>query len=568
MANFNIAYLIELKDRYSRIAEKVSKNNKFMQNTFERLKNSVSSINNVLDKAKAKLSAFGSGAKNIGESISGVGRNLAGATVAISGLFWKSLRNWEAQASAISTLEQALKTRQASLGMTSKELQDMASEMQKKSIFGDEGIIQNVTNQLLTFDKVNGDVFKRASQSVIDMTSKLYGANATVEQSRMLSLALGKALNTPAEAMNSLGRVGIRFNKDQQQIVKYLVQTGQTAKAQSYILKQLEDRYGGAAEALAKTQPLKVLANAFDDMLEPLGQIVQEFLVPLVKIGTRMIEMFNNLNKPIKVFIVSVMGIISIASPLLIIFGGVISAIGSISGFLATFIGVIQKWNIITKIATGIQMVFNATLWANPITWIVVAVIALIGIIVLAYQKVDWFRNLVDTLWLALQVLWSYIKLGAIILWQKLQPAIQAVSEWFSNVWAKVVEFAGAVKSLWSNIMQILAPVINFGKFIFLWLTPLGMVINVLTTLISKFDLIKKGIEKAKQAMQGFKSDADAKIEEKQREIKAQEANGSSKTDVNVTMKAEQGTKVTSTKVKSKGNNKPNVGVNQAGKGK
>ena len=299
MANFNIASLIELKDRYSRIAEKVSKNNKFMQNTFERLKNSVSSINNVLDKAKAKLSAFGSGAKNIGESISGVGRNLAGATVAISGLFWKSLRSWEAQASAISTLEQALKTRQASLGMTSKELQDMASEMQKKSIFGDEGIIQNVTNQLLTFDKVNGDVFKRASQSVIDMTSKLYGANATVEQSRMLSLALGKALNTPAEAMNSLGRVGIRFNKDQQQIVKYLVQTGQTAKAQSYILKQLEDRYGGAAEALAKTQPLKVLANAFDDMLEPLGQIVQEFLVPLVKIG-KCTEADKILPNPIK----------------------------------------------------------------------------------------------------------------------------------------------------------------------------------------------------------------------------------------------------------------------------
>ena len=103
MANFNIAYLIELKDRYSRIAEKVSKNNTFMQHNFARLKHSVSSINNVLDKAKAKLSAFGSGAKNIGESISGVGRNLAGATVAISGLFWKSLRSWEAQASAIST---------------------------------------------------------------------------------------------------------------------------------------------------------------------------------------------------------------------------------------------------------------------------------------------------------------------------------------------------------------------------------------------------------------------------------------------------------------------------------
>ena len=253
-------------------------------------------------------------------------------------------------------------------------------------------------------------------------------------------------------------------------------------------------------------------------MLEPLGQIVQEFLVPLVNIATKMIAVFNKLNKPIKMFIVSILGIIAIASPLLIIIGGVISAIGSIAGYLGTFIGVIQKWNLITKIATGIQMVFNATLWANPITWIIVAVVALIAIIVLAYQKVEWFRNLVDTLWLALQVLWSYIKLGALILWQKLQPAIQAVSEWFSVVWGKVVEFGGAIKSLWNKIMDILKPVLDFGKFIFLWLTPLGMVINVLTNLIDKFDLIKKGIEKAKQAMQGFKSDADAKIEEKQRD--------------------------------------------------
>lgn len=568
MANFNIAYLIELKDRFTRVAEKLTNTNKSMRDSFERIGETITKINNVLDKAKTKFASFGAGAKRIGDSISGVGKNLAGVSVAVGGLFYQSLRNWEVQASAIGALEQAMKSRQQSLGMTSQEIQDMASSIQTKSVFGDETIIQNVSNQLLTFDKVNGDVFKRANQAVVDMTSKIFGANASAEQMRPMAMALGKALQNPAEAMNSLGEKGVRFTKDQQQVVKYLVQTGQTAKAQSYILANLEDKYSGAAEALGKTQPLMQLSNAFNNMLEPLGQIVQEFLIPLVNIATKMIGVFNSLNKPVKTFIVSIMGIIAIASPLLIMIGGVISAIGSVSTGISVFLGLLTKYNVIAKITTAVQMALNATLWANPITWIVVAVIALIAVIVLAYQKCEWFRNLVNTLWLALQVLWTYIKIGAIILWQKLQPAIQTVTEWFGNIWSKVVDFGNSIKSLWASLMQILAPIINFGKFIFMWLTPLGLVINVITTLIDKFDLIRNGIEKAKQAMQGFKSDADKKLDEKQRELNASEANGSSRTDVNVTMKAEQGTKVTNTKVQSKGNNKPKVGVNQAGRGR
>ena len=138
----------------------------------------------------------------------------------------------------------------------------------------------------------------------------------------------------------------------------------------------------------------------------------------------------------------------------------------------------------------------------------------------------------------------------------------------FQNVWAKVVQFGQAIASLWNKVAGILAPIINFGKFVFMWLTPLGLVINVISTLIDKFDRIKQGIENAKNAMKGFKSDADAKLEAKQKELDASQANGKSTTDVNVNLKAEKGTKVTKTKVKTTGRSNTNVGVNQGGKGR
>lgn len=568
MANFNIAYLIELKDKYTKVAQKVVNNTKKMQQSIGNMKDAIVKMNNGIDSARARLQAFGSSTKSIGDSISGVGKNLAGISATVGGLFWKSLQNFQTQASAIATLDLAMKSRQASLGMTSKDIQQMASEMQGKSIFGDEGIIQNVSNQLLTFDKVNGQVFKRANQAVLDMTSKIYGANASVEQMKPMALALGKALNTPAEAMNSLGRVGVKFTKSQQDIVKYLIQTGQTSKAQEYILYQLESRYKGSAEVLGNTQPLKQLTNAFNDMLEPLGEIVQEFLVPLVKIGTKMIATFNKMNKPFKTFVVTVMGLIAIASPLLIIFGGVISAVGSISSGIGTLLGVLTKFNVIAKITTAVQIALNSAIWANPITWIIAGIALLIGAIILLYKKCDWFRNLVQILWTALQILWDYIKIGAMLLWQSLQPALQSAGEWIASVWAKVVEFGQSLGELWGKISNLLKPVLDFGKFVFLWLTPLGQVINVITTLIQNFDKVVEAINKAKNAMKGFKADADAKVEATQREIKASESNGSSKTDVNINMKAEKGTEVTKQKVVSQGKNKPNVGVNQASKGR
>ena len=354
----------------------------------------------------------------------------------------------------------------------------------------------------------------RANQAILDMTSKIYGANATAEQMRPMALALGKALNNPAEAMNSLGRVGVKFTAEQQKAVKQLVATGRSAKAQEFILRQLEQRYAGSAKTLGNTQPLKQLTNAFDDMLEPLGQIVQEFLIPLVKIATVLIGKFNNLPKPMKTFIVAVMGIIAIASPLLIILGGVISAFGSIATVTATVIGVLQKLQLITKIATAMQWLFNTSLYGCPIVWIIAGIIAVIAIIVLLIK--NW-----DTVTQAVQ------NFGA------------KVGEVLKGFWAKIVEVFGAVK--------------NFIKENF---------INILLTALGPVGLVIQGIMKVKDLI-GQIGKEGVKVEH---QINASDATSKNKVDVNgkIEVSASEGAKVKKTSSKTTSTAKGKVGFNLA----
>lgn len=254
-----------------------------------------------------------------------------------------------------------------------------------------------------------------------------------------------------------------------------------------------------------------------------------------------MIAIFNKMNKPFKTFVVTVMGLIAIASPLLIILGGAISAIGQISTGIGFALKVLSQFNVVAKIATGIQMLFNASLLANPITWVVAGV----GLLIIAMMKsktvFDTVKNTAIGLWDILKGLFFGIKIATVWLWDFLKPVRDVV------------------------------------KFFFMWLTPIGLVINMIKLLItwidkalSKFGGIARVMEKFRSMGKSFGDTMQEASEKqnKQRELKASESNGSSKTDVNINMKAEKGTEVTKQKVVSQGKNKPNVGVNQASKGR
>ena len=77
---------------------------------------------------------------------------------------------------------------------------------------------------------------------------------------------------------------------------------------------------------------------------------------------------------------------------------------------------IIQNTDILVPLAIGIGAVtaamwlWNAAMAANPITLVVIAIAALVAGIMIAYQKVDWFHNLIQTLWEGIQWGYNWIK--------------------------------------------------------------------------------------------------------------------------------------------------------------
>lgn len=121
--------------------------------------------------------------------------------------------------------------------------------------------------------------------------------------------------------------------------------------------------------------------------------------------------------------------------PLAMILGGVAAAILAVS--------VAQKiYATYTAIASAAQTIWNAEIWAstaallaNPMTWIVIAIIALIVVIVLIATKTTWFQTIWSTVW------------GAIVTATKATiSGIGTALNWFASLPGKFAGWFGSAK--------------------------------------------------------------------------------------------------------------------------
>ncbi|TDQ63565.1 tail length tape measure protein [Maritalea mobilis] len=171
-----------------------------------------------------------------------------------------------AQEKSVKQLEAVLKSTKQVAGLTSKELQKMASAMQSVTTYGDETVIE-AQSLLLTFTKIGRDAFPQALEATLNV------ATAMGTDLKSAALQVGKALNDPVLGMTALSRSGIQFTEQQKKVVKELVETGRVAEAQKIILRELETQFGGSARAARDTMggALTGLSNAFGDLFEVSG---------------------------------------------------------------------------------------------------------------------------------------------------------------------------------------------------------------------------------------------------------------------------------------------------------
>lgn len=334
-------------------------------------------------RAEKSMDSLSRKAKQLAATFSGA---LIGAQYV--GTLKKSIQLWGIQEDAVRAVEATLRTTGGTVGRTSKQLQDMASKLQGKSIFGDEDILKKVTNNLLTFGNIVGPVFDRAQEQALNL-SQVLGQDL-----QSSAIQLGKALNDPITGITALSRVGIAFTQQQKDQIKTLIESGQTMKAQGVILDEITKFYGEAAKAAANTSKgaMAQAANAVGDAFERIGQVIAPITIAISKAVKSLAEAFAGLSDTAIKFGLVFAGITPVliaAKGALGLFGvtlgiamgpaiALATAIGAITGAVVAFWPEIKRAGIVTSRVFG-DMFKTVNEWATGIVGVITPTAKFIG---------------------------------------------------------------------------------------------------------------------------------------------------------------------------------------------
>lgn len=232
------------------------------------------------DKIQQSLEKFGKSADQLSKKFESLGSTLSlSITAPLAGLGALALREFGQAERAIAKVESALRVTGNRIGLTFDELQKASQNIQQNSIFGDDEILEKVSSQLLRIPGLTKQTFFEAQQAVTDLSAAL----GTDLQSATLQVA--KALENPVEAINSLSRVGIRFSKDQQALIKSLVDSGRAAEAQGIIIDRLNAKFEGTGKAISETSfgAIQQFKNNLGDLAEVIGGALFNVINPFLK---------------------------------------------------------------------------------------------------------------------------------------------------------------------------------------------------------------------------------------------------------------------------------------------
>ncbi|WP_411501371.1 hypothetical protein [Bacillus thuringiensis] len=112
-------------------------------------------------------------------------------------------------------------------------------------------------------------------------------------------------------------------------------------------------------------------------------------------------------------------------------------------------------WRTGTLMQTIAQWGLNAAMWANPITWIVAAIAALIAIGVLLYLNWDTVKAKALELWANLKTAWSNLKADTEAKWNEISNKVKtAIDDAKAKVVSKAQEIWQGIVDKWNSAKQ------------------------------------------------------------------------------------------------------------------
>lgn len=275
--------------------------------------------------------------------------------------------------------------------------------------------LQAAGNAVLKFGDVNEETYSRAVDSINNM-------GAAGKSVAGVGEALGKALADPAAAAGLLKRQGVILNDEQKKLIDNLVATGDKAGAQAVILDSLETTYGGMAEAAGSTLTgsMNKLNNSWENMA---GTAVEALMPAITAIVGGLSGLFSWLqdNQAVIPVIATIIGVVLVA---------------------AFFAWAASIW------ATTVALL------ANPITWIILAIVALVAAVVLLVMNWDQVVAFVTEIWSGFVSWLTSVTEGVVAWWNGLW---EGFGNWIAGIWEG---FVGWIRGIWEGYVNWLLGVV------------------------------------------------------------------------------------------------------------
>lgn len=252
--------------------------------------------------------------------------------------------------------------------------------------------------------------------------------------------------------------------------------------------------YKGMEKGAQTTEgKISTLKDSFKEATGSLTESLLPALTSIVQALTKVADWFANLSENGKTVVLIIGGIVASIGPLIKIGMGIHKLY---TGF-KLFTSAMKTLQIATKLMSVAQAGLNLVMSMNPITLIIIAIVALIAILVLLYNKCEWFRNLVNAIF-------TYVINGVKQIWSAIQPFVNFV--------------ISVVKQIIVALQPVIEWIVNFVKqyiqiYISMVIAYINLVVAVIKGIVNIVITVVKGIINAVKSVINFAKSIPSKVQ-------------------------------------------------------
>lgn len=351
-----------------------------------------------------------------------------------------------------------------------------AQEIQAQGIYGDETMIAAGAEFATYFSDTNA--VTAMMDTLSDYAIGMRGVTAlNGEQMTDLATGLGKIMTGSYEAMT---KKGFEFSDVQKAIIEgtatnaqitaqlgsEYVGLSQDMQAVAAITQVIDEAWGGLYENMSNTPQGKIiqLQNILGDMKETVGEGIAPYVMQIVN---TILEHKEQIQQIVQHVTERLQGLLTIAEIVIEFAMNIVDNWDKIRPVVLGIAGAVGALAVALGIATVAQHLMNSAMLASPVTWIIIAVVAVIALILVAVKRIleatgvidGSIGDLVGAVFVAGAAVVNFV-IGIVnfviqTLWTNFVEPFIGIVEWILNACNGGFDsFGDAVKNLIGNIIS------------------------------------------------------------------------------------------------------------------